>query len=218
MKTLRNEKNVSNQDYINKWGKQLLLYKKFLEEEYGIEIESTQIIPIKVNYPKASYEVNNNQLSISGIEYKGAEPKMLDIVDIDTSKINFKVKFSALSTEEQQLILGEIPQETKPVELKETEPKTTVSKKRGKLNVPSKKDRNISKDFKISEDSYKEGTTSLEISEYSFDKLKEILTEDEYKALEDRFTNSLGIELTKESWEDIPQKIRESNIKRVRGR
>jgi hypothetical protein len=53
------------------------LYKKFLEDKYGIEIKSLKIIPIKVNYPApkgtntgtAVYTVSN----IKHEKYNGKE-------------------------------------------------------------------------------------------------------------------------------------------------
>ena len=171
MKTLRNEKNVSNDSYLDKWGRQLLLYKTFLEEEYGIEVESTSIIPIHVSYPKTSYEVKDNQLSINGIDFRGASPKLLDTVPIDTSKVNFKVKFDTLNESEQQLILGELPESTKPKELEKSENKSTPIKKRGKLSAKPLNKSNVFKDFQLDEKDHKEGEDSIPISDNSWDKI-----------------------------------------------
>ena len=40
-----------------KWAAQTSLYKKFLEEEYGIQIKGLNIIPIKVSYPTPKGEI-----------------------------------------------------------------------------------------------------------------------------------------------------------------
>lgn len=142
---------------------------------------------------------------------------MLDIVNIDTSKVNFKVKFSVLSENEQQLILGEIPQETTPIEIKESEPKSTPIKKRGKLKAKSLSNSNISSGLGIPSEDYKEGSTSIEMSDYSFDKLKDILSEEEYKALDERLRKLFDTGLTKEYWDKLPIKLKERNIQCVKG-
>lgn len=79
---------------LEKWRKQLTLYKKFLEQRYGIKVKSLNVIPITVNYPKplgagsgtAQYSVSeeeapkeyhgtrNNQLLKNGVEFRGAKP------------------------------------------------------------------------------------------------------------------------------------------------
>lgn len=98
----------------NKWRKQLTLYKKFLEEKYGINVKGMGIIPISVHYPSPTgtrngntvYEesekekpadyngVKNNQIIANGEDFKEANPflekiKFLDEikVDIDYSKL-----------------------------------------------------------------------------------------------------------------------------------
>lgn len=50
MKTMRSDRR-SDPDYRKKWALQLSLYKKFLQDKYGINIVSHEIIPIKVDYP-----------------------------------------------------------------------------------------------------------------------------------------------------------------------
>lgn len=79
---------------LEKWRKQLTLYKKFLEQRYGIKVKSINVIPISVSYPKplgagsgtAQYSVStkkapkeylgteNNQLLKNGEEFRGAKP------------------------------------------------------------------------------------------------------------------------------------------------
>lgn len=97
------------QDKMNKWRRQLTLYKKFLEEKYEIEIEEINIIPVKVGYPTpkgvdllatAEYEVSNeekpqeyngvqnNQLLMNGKEYKSANPVLEDILSTEVIPLN----------------------------------------------------------------------------------------------------------------------------------
>lgn len=75
------------------------MYKIFLEREYGIEIESTYIIPIQVEYSNLNYTSKGNQLYVKDVAYKGASPKMLNIVNIDTSKYKFVLSWDSLSKE-----------------------------------------------------------------------------------------------------------------------
>lgn len=217
IKTLRNKNNVSNDSYLEKWGRQLSLYKTFLETEYGIEVESTSIIPIHVDYPKASYEVRDNQLSINGIDFKGAEPKLLNTVSIDTSKIKFKVNFNALNEAEQQLILGELPEGTKPKEVKKIEAKLTPIKRRGNLSAKPIGKGNIAKDLHLSDEAHKEGEASLIISDNSWEKIQESLTPEQFEALKERFKKLNGKELTKELWDSFSEKLKERNLDCIRG-
>lgn len=91
MKTHRSEITAEHKE---KWTKQLSLYKKLLEERYGIKVVETSIIPIQVDYPApygtklgtTKYEVStnekpkdydgveNNQLMVDGEEYRNANP------------------------------------------------------------------------------------------------------------------------------------------------
>lgn len=90
MKTHRGE---IDQDKKDKYARQLTLYKKFLEDKYGISIASLQVIPIQVHYPDpigsrkgtAQYSVSQhkpekyngregNQLIVNGQNFKGASP------------------------------------------------------------------------------------------------------------------------------------------------
>lgn len=83
-----------------KWARQLSLYKQFLEDKYGIEISTTQIIPVKVwyetplgaNMGTANYEVQEgtNQLLINGEIFKGSNPKLEEIIDLDPVELNIQ--------------------------------------------------------------------------------------------------------------------------------
>lgn len=99
MKTHRSK---MDQDTKDKYARQVSLYKKLLEDKYGIKIKSLSIIPIKVNYPApkgttagtASYTVSqrkpdkyngreSNQLVKDGEEFRGANPFLEDTFDVE---------------------------------------------------------------------------------------------------------------------------------------
>lgn len=95
----------------SKYAKQLSLYKKFLENKYGINIKSLSIIPIKVNYdtPKGAgngstvYSVSDkkpseyngrhgNQLLADGKEFKDARPYLEDVVELSEKILDIDYK------------------------------------------------------------------------------------------------------------------------------
>lgn len=105
MKTHRSKE--INQGTKDKYANQISLYKKFLEEKYGIKIKSLNIIPIKVNYPapvgaergKATYTVSgikpvgyngteSNQLIVNGEEFRNANPFLEKIFQVDQKDPN----------------------------------------------------------------------------------------------------------------------------------
>lgn len=88
-----------SEEHLEDYRRQLTLYKKFLEEKYGIKIKEINIIPIKVSYPKplgagngaSTYEVSDsevpegysgeqNQLLRNGREFKEAKPFLGKII------------------------------------------------------------------------------------------------------------------------------------------
>lgn len=82
MKTVRSS---IDQHKEEKYARQLSLYKKFLENTYGISVKSLNIIPIQVEYPEPKgwknstneYTViEDNQLAINGKEYRNAKPQL----------------------------------------------------------------------------------------------------------------------------------------------
>ena len=97
-------KNATKQKYA----KQLSLYKKFLEDKYGITVKEMNVIPINVSYPTPKgastaegkgntvyKEGKNNQLFIGNKEFRGAKPvreKLIPIIDTEV-----KVDYSKLS-------------------------------------------------------------------------------------------------------------------------
>ena len=108
MKTHRADK--VNKQHIIKWEKQLSLYKAFIEQQYGIKVKSTSIIPIKVSYPKpkgdggtAIYTERNkkvdgyngtkdNQLLVNGEEFKEAFPYMETVIPLQDRSMKFNYK------------------------------------------------------------------------------------------------------------------------------
>lgn len=109
MKTHRGDE-ISNTKK-SKYSKQLSLYKKFLEDKYGIKIKSLQIIPIKVSYkspvgaakgtvaytvsdkkPKGYRGTESNQLIADGEEFKGANPFLEDVISLTERDIEIDYK------------------------------------------------------------------------------------------------------------------------------
>lgn len=109
MKTHRSKLSISHK---RKYARQLSLYKKFIEDKYGITIKDINIIPISVHYDapigvnkgKAEYKVSsenknedyngieNNQLLKDGEEYKDARPKLEDVIELNEKELNIDYK------------------------------------------------------------------------------------------------------------------------------
>lgn len=108
MKTHRSK---MDQDTKDKYARQVSLYKKLLEDKYGIKIKSLNIIPIKVNYPApkgtgagtSTYTVKKgkpakykgkegNQLIKDGEEFKGANPFLEETFSLDEIGPNISYK------------------------------------------------------------------------------------------------------------------------------
>lgn len=98
---------------IDKWRRQLTLYKTFLESQYGIKVKSLNIIPIKVDYPTPKGVGNStneftvkegNQLLLNGKEFKGANPNLGMTIALNPIELN--VLFDNL-TEEEKLQIRE---------------------------------------------------------------------------------------------------------------
>lgn len=96
---------------IDKWRRQLTLYKSFLESQYGINVKSLNIIPIKVDYPTPKGVGNStneftvkegNQLLLNGKEFKGANPNLGITIVLDPIELN--VLFDNLTEEEKSQI------------------------------------------------------------------------------------------------------------------
>lgn len=103
---------------IDKWRRQLTLYKTFLESQYGIKVKSLNIIPIKVEYPTPKgvgnstneYTVKEgNQLLLNGKEFTGANPKLGNTIPLNPIELN--VLFDKLTEEEKRQSLTKEEQE-----------------------------------------------------------------------------------------------------------
>lgn len=103
---------------IDKWRRQLTLYKTFLESQYGIKVKSLNIIPIKVEYPTPKGVGNStneftvkegNQLLLNGKEFTGANPNLGMTIALNPIELN--VLFDSLTEEEKsQIRESEAPQ------------------------------------------------------------------------------------------------------------
>ena len=120
MKTKRS-RNI-NPETISKWSKQLSLYKKLLEKEYGINIKELYILPTYVNpYPVDRYNLNanvytvtatkpkeypgkeSNQLILNGKLYKDASPDLRPLISIQEMK-NFNIVWDKLTDSEKEVV------------------------------------------------------------------------------------------------------------------
>lgn len=96
---------------IDKWRRQLTLYKTFLESQYGIKVKSLNIIPIKVEYPTPKGVGNStneftvkegNQLLLNGKEFTDANPNLGMTIALNPIELN--VLFDNLTEEEKSQI------------------------------------------------------------------------------------------------------------------
>lgn len=107
---MKTNRSAPNDKKTSKWGKQLSLYKQFLEEKYGINVKGTEIIPIEVSYPApkgwsnatTEYGNNGNQLYANGTEYRDAKPILHSNIPITTSSV--KVEYNLLTNEEKSML------------------------------------------------------------------------------------------------------------------
>ena len=106
---MKTNRSAPNDKKATKWGKQLSLYKQFLEEKYGINVKGTEIIPIKVSYPspyEVSYKAEGNQLStiFDGLDesFRSSKPTLYPNIPIFTSPV--KVEYNLLTNEERSML------------------------------------------------------------------------------------------------------------------
>ena len=99
-----------------KYSRQLSLYKKFLENKYGIQVKSLNLIPIGVEYPapsgwkngSADYSVSPekaNQLMIDGKNYTGANPILQDTIAVNYTEPHIVWE---KMTDEERAMFGEV--------------------------------------------------------------------------------------------------------------
>ena len=108
---MKTHRSTMDQDTKDKYARQVSLYKKLLEDKYGITIKSLNIIPIKVNYPApkgttagtAKYTVKrtkpakyngkeSNQLIKDGQEFRGANPFLEETFSLEEIDSNISYR------------------------------------------------------------------------------------------------------------------------------
>ena len=115
-----------------KYSRQLSLYKKFLENKYGIQVKSLNLIPIGVEYPAPSGWKNGtadylvspekaNQLMIDGKNYTGANPTLQDIIAVNYTEPHIvwekmTDEERAMFVEVENTVKAETNDEAKPTE------------------------------------------------------------------------------------------------------
>lgn len=107
---MKTNRSAPNEKKVTKWGKQLSLYKQFLEEKYGIKVKGTEIIPIEVSYPTpkgwsnatTEYTNDGNQLYANGNKYLDSNPTLHSNISISTSPV--KVEYNLLTNEERSML------------------------------------------------------------------------------------------------------------------
>ena len=127
-----------NEEKRKKYAKQVSMYKKFLEDKYGVKVASLNIIPINVNYPtpfgfgngKVKYEVSSgNQLLANDEEYKEAKPTLEETGSVPFTDVN--IQYDKLTESEKQIITDMLPAEVVVEKVEIPEPKSTVNKNLG---------------------------------------------------------------------------------------
>lgn len=120
MKTVHSDNYINDKEKLDKWKRQLQLYKQFLQDKYGIEVAGTRIIPIKVNYDvpegatykdgtdmggTANYTVKNPELKTQydnpnrsqilqdGEEFRDAAPELRETLDLHSHEGNIKYEY-----------------------------------------------------------------------------------------------------------------------------
>ena len=124
MKTVRSS---IEQHKEEKYARQLSLYKKFLENTYGINVKSLNIIPIHVEYPEPKGWKNStneytviegNQLAINGEEYRNAKPQLFRPKEVGYREPNIQyekltdIEKRQTLTKEEQEILNKSPRDS----------------------------------------------------------------------------------------------------------
>lgn len=114
---MKTHRGIINKKKEQKWQRQLTLYKKFLEDKYGVKVKEMGVIPIRVEYPtplgygngstqysveesKAPLEyggTKNNQLIADGELFKGANPELEEILSVKPKTLN--LQYSKLASD-----------------------------------------------------------------------------------------------------------------------
>lgn len=92
MKSNRNydisgKNNIQTQINTSSWAKQLYLYKLLLEQQYGVRVMGTKILPIKTDYrinDSASIIVDKKtqKVTIDGKDFSGDKCEVMDVLDL----------------------------------------------------------------------------------------------------------------------------------------
>lgn len=117
-----------------KYSRQLSLYKKFLENKYGIQVKSLNLIPISVKYPapsgwrngSADYSVSPekaNQLMIDGKNYTGANPILQDTIAVNYTEPHIVWE---KMTDEERAMFGEVENTVKAETNNEAKPTEAI--------------------------------------------------------------------------------------------
>lgn len=121
MKT-HHAKDIS-EEKMNKYRRQLSLYKRFLEDRYGIQVKTLNIIPVKVEYPNPdkhnTYEVKDGELYLNGNKYKDARPTLSRIINIREMALN--ARYDRLEDYEKELIDKAVTGKPKEIKVQEAE-------------------------------------------------------------------------------------------------
>ena len=131
MKTVRSNMDQHKKD---KYARQLSLYKKFLENTYGVKVNSLSLIPIQVDYPdpkgwkNSTNEytvVEGNQLAINGKEYRNANPQLYSPIELGYKEPNIQYE-KLTDIEKAQIAEMEKMISEKDASVDQTSPKTVT--------------------------------------------------------------------------------------------
>jgi hypothetical protein len=116
MKTFRSD--ISGEK-MEKYTKQLSLYAKFLKNKYGINIQSLNIIPIKVEYPNPNGDTQysiaeGNQLIVNGHLFKGSNPILQSLIPIKYTEVEIDYTSLPENSNEKNTIDGAIYESDSP--------------------------------------------------------------------------------------------------------
>lgn len=121
-----------------KYSKQVSMYKKFLEDKYGVKVASLNIIPIGVDYAapmgfrdgKVKYEISEgNQLLANGQEFKDAKPTLEQVGSVPDTGVN--IQYDKLTDREKQMITDMLPADVKPEKVEVPDAEAPVNKNLG---------------------------------------------------------------------------------------
>lgn len=210
IKTVHDEASIHSEEYHKKWGRQLLMYKRMLQNEYGIDIEQTSILPIKVFYNTLNFTEENGQLKVGNVNWNLANPTFLEEVILDADSYDFTIPYEELSQKEKETV-KEIIEEGTPEGL-EFPKDENKSQSTNTLNKP--KIKGGAKSYLFGNRGKKKAG-SIPNTKYPFSQLNDILTEEQLKSLKERIEKG-GMEFNQENWESLSSDLQEKNINCVK--